>query len=392
MSRLPVLTFISNSLTPHQQPFCQAMYRMLGENFHFIQTVPMSEERKKMGWHIEGKTPYLRLWQKDTIQCKNLLLNSDCVVSGSVSEVLLKERIRAGKLLFRYSERPLKKGVEPLKYLPRLLKWHYKNPSNKPIYMLCASGYTAGDYAKFGLFKNRTFKWGYFPATKTYNLNDLFAQKSTGRQVNILWAGRFFNWKHPQLALKTAFQLRQAGYHFSLKLIGSGPLENLLKEQTKHLGLADIVRFLGTMPPEQVRSHMEQADIYWFTSDFHEGWGAVLNESMNSGCAIVASHAIGAVPFLLQHNENGLIYENANASEFYQQTVYLIEHPQERKCLGANAYRTITEQWNAEVAAKRLIALFGAISQGKASPFNEGPCSVAIPMLQKDMYEYLRGN
>jgi hypothetical protein len=37
------------------------------------------------------------------------------------------------------------------------------------------------------------------------------------------------------------------------------------------------------MPPEEVRVHMEQSNIYLFTSDFGEGWGAVLNEAMNSG-------------------------------------------------------------------------------------------------------------
>ena len=33
---------------------------------------------------------------------------------------------------------------------------------------------------------------------------------------------------------------------------------------------------------------MEQADIYLFTSDRNEGWGAVANEAMNSACAMVA--------------------------------------------------------------------------------------------------------
>ena len=31
--------------------------------------------------------------------------------------------------------------------------------------MLCASAYTAKDYASLGMYKNRTYKWGYFPET-----------------------------------------------------------------------------------------------------------------------------------------------------------------------------------------------------------------------------------
>ena len=34
---------------------------------------------------------------------------------------------------------------------------------------------------------------------------------------------------------------------------------------------------------------MEKADIFLFTSDRREGWGAVANEAMNSACALVVS-------------------------------------------------------------------------------------------------------
>ena len=36
-----------------------------------------------------------------------------------------------------------------------------------------------------------------------------------------------------------------------------------------------------------------------------EGWGAVVNEAMNSGCAVVADHMIGAAPWLIRQGENG---------------------------------------------------------------------------------------
>lgn len=55
----------------------------------------------------------------------------------------------------------------------------------------------------------------------------------------------------------------------------------------------------------KVREHMEDADIFLFTSDYNGGRGAVLNESMNSGCMVAASHAIGSVPFLLEDGKRG---------------------------------------------------------------------------------------
>jgi glycosyltransferase involved in cell wall biosynthesis len=97
-------------------------------------------------------------------------------------------------------------------------------------------------------------------------------------------------------------------------MIGIGPYLDGTKEYAKKLGVDDLIEFLGSMKPEHVREHMEKSQIHIFTSDKYEGWGAVLNEAMNSACAVVTSHAIGATPFLVQNCQNGLIYESGNVN------------------------------------------------------------------------------
>ena len=135
---------------------------------------------------------------------------------------------------------------------------------------------------------------------------------------------------------------------------------------------------LGAMSPEAVRDHMDAADIFLFTSDFNEGWGAVLNESMNSACAVVASHAIGSVPFLLEDGKNGYIYRNGDMNSLYERVVQLMDHPELREQLGREAYRTLADMWNADVAAERFIELAKALMDGKkADLFESGPCSKA---------------
>ena len=76
-------------------------------------------------------------------------------------------------------------------------------------------------------------------------------------------------------------------------------LIHILERRTAQMGLQNRIQILPPMPPEAVRRRMEQANLFLLTSDFQEGWGAVLNEAMNSGCAVVASHAAGAAPYLL---------------------------------------------------------------------------------------------
>lgn len=375
MKNLSVV-FLSNFFNHHQSALSDALWELTGGKYNFIETTAMPQGRKALGYHVEQK-PYVIRYQGNEERVHDLIQEADVVIAGSAPEKLVRVRIKTGRLMFRYSERPLKKGFEAWKYLPRLVRWHWRNPMGKPIYMLCASAYTAGDYAKFGLFRGRTYKWGYFPEAKQYeNLQNLLANKDT---TEILWCGRFLDWKHPDDAIKAAKRLKEEGYSFRLNFIGRGELEPQLRKMTLDFGLEDCVRFLGSMKPEEVRENMERSGIYLFTSDRNEGWGAVLNESMNSGCAVIASYAIGSVPFLIRDGENGLVYESGSVDMLYEKIKSLLDNPEQQKKLGAAAYETIVNEWNAETAAERLIALAEAILSGEKEPrfYKNGPCSVA---------------
>ena len=108
---------------------------------------------------------------------------------------------------------------------------------------------------------------------------------------------------------------------------------------------------------------------------------------MNSGCAVVASHAIGAVPFLIKHNVNGLVYRCNSIEDLLKNVLFLIRHPDAMVQMGLNAYFTIKETWNASVAGERLIVLIDALKKGEQTPYADGPCSVAPSISDKEMYE-----
>ena len=91
----------------------------------------------------------------------------------------------------------------------------------------------------------------------------------------------------------------------------------------------------------------------------------MVNEAMNSGCAVVVSDAIGAAGYLIRRGENGCVYPNGNVDELYRQVKTLLEEPQRMSAMGEKACRTIMEQWNGEVAAQRLMALISAMLDGK---------------------------
>ena len=384
------LTFVSNYFNHHQRPLCEAFARTAEVDFVFLQTEPMEEERVRMGWALDaGQYPYVRTWQDDAAAAERLVQDSEIVIWGGVEaqgpEAALEARLQERKLTFRYSERIYKEGQ--WKFIsPRGLKQKYHDYTQyrkAPYYLLCAGAYVGSDFKLVHAFPKKKFVWGYFPEVKHYDMDGLFAKKSKeGEPVRILWAGRMIDWKHPELAIETADALLHGEKHlmpelpgqvadaggFVLTMSGGGEMEEELRRQVQEKGLSKVVRFTGFLKPEEIRAEMERSDIFLFTSDEKEGWGAVLNEAMNSGCMVIARPEIGAVPYLLQQNINGKVI--GNRIEYLAGCIgWEIVHREQRRELGERAYQTMVRYWNAENAAAQFLRVAKGLLAGEAPAF-----------------------
>lgn len=353
----PLLLFVSNYINHHQIPFCNALYEQLGGRYLFIQTEPMEEERKRMGWQDGEKLPYVRYYYEEPEQCKAWIDAAAVVLFGGTDEEsYIKPRLEAGKPVIRYHERLYKQGQWKA-ISPRGLIQKYKDHTKyrkQNVYMLCAGAYVPSDFHIVRAYPGRMLRWGYFPETRHYDVDRLMNGK---KPAHILWAARFIDWKHPELPLKAARYLKDNRCNFHLDMVGGGELEGNVKKMLEEYGLSDCVSLLGYRTPAEVRTLMEGAEIFLLTSDRQEGWGAVVNEAMNSGCAVVADHMAGAVPFLIRHGENGFIYRDGDEKELFHILQKLLIDRDLCRRAGEAAYRTITEEWNSETAALRLLGL-----------------------------------
>lgn len=391
------VTFFSNFLNHHQLPFCKEMYNLLGENFKFVATETIHEERLKMGYRDMSKEyPFsINTYDDETFynQALDLGQNSDVVIIGSAPDKFISKRLSENRLTFRYSERIFKEGQLSI-LRPKVMGSIIKNHtiySRKNLYMLSSSAYTPIDYALAGAYIGKSYKWGYFPETKVYNVDELLELKEN-KEIEILWVGRFLGWKHPEKAIEIAKLLKNDGISFKLRIIGIGQLEDDLKGLVKKYNVEDKVEFLGSMPPNRVREYMEKANIFLFTSDYNEGWGAVLNEAMNSGCAVVASHAIGSVGYLIKHKESGLVYKDNDFEDLYNSVKKLVVDGEYCKYIGMNAYDTILNKWNASICANNFLKLSQSLLNNKPIAIKEGPCSKAKIISQSRMYYNIVNN
>lgn len=144
------LTFISNYINHHQIPFCNCFYQELREDFSFIQTEPMEEERVRMGWAVDAHAiPYVHLLYEEEEICRRLIDDCDLLLAGWMEkEELISARLGSGKPAIRISERIYREGqwkaVSP-KGLIHKYKEHIRY-RNKPVYLLCAGAYVASDF------------------------------------------------------------------------------------------------------------------------------------------------------------------------------------------------------------------------------------------------------
>lgn len=370
--------FVTNYYNHHQAFFAREMDKQTEHRFYFIETKQMSEERKKMGWGQEQKPSYVLqsyLNPETKRKCENLIKNADVVIWGSCPFSMIRQRLKKKKITFAYSERIFKKGYHGFEFWGRAIKYFLRLALyQKNHYLLCASAYAASDYEKIGLFRNRTFKWGYFPEMKQYDLDKLFIQKDNNKRSSILWVARLIELKHPEAVILLAEGLKEKGYLFDIDLIGNGVLESKIKTMIEERDLGDCVHMLGAMSPREVRTHMEKTNIFLFTSDQNEGWGAVLNESMNSGCAVVANRSIGSVPFLIEHGVNGLLYQSQQ--DLQDRVEELLKEPVWCRKIGTMAYQTIVEEWNAKAAVSNFLKLINS-DMNVIGRIQTGPCSEA---------------
>lgn len=374
------IAFFSNFLNHHQLPLCEALYGTEGVEFIFVACEKIPEDRIKMGYEdMNTKYPFVLRAYEDSAAAEKVALEYDAVIFGACPTSYIALRMEENKLSFRFCERSLKKGTWR-RFIPRTRKKIYEGYTKykkKNLYILGASSYAASDLALCGFDKKKCFEWGYFPAVYEKDLEAVFTEKRKNKAPEILYAGRLLRWKCVIDSVKAVRNLEKQNVEVHFTIIGEGESAEEIKKYIEKYDLSDKITMLPFMSPEKVREYMDRADIFVFGSNFYEGWGAVVNEAMNSACDLVVSHAVGSAAYLINSGKNGYIYKFADVRELTEKLKALVNDRALRESFGREAYKTVAELWTAEVAAERFIKLCKTLESGKdpSSIYDNGPCS-----------------
>ena len=184
------------------------------------------------------------------------------------------------------------------------------------------------------------------------------------RRPLILSVGRLVEKKGFFDLLDACAELAGEGRTFHCAIYGDGPLREALQARCDHLGLAETVTLAGARSQRELVRLFQRADVFaltpFITGDGdRDGVPNVLVEAMACGVPVVST-AVGGIPELVRHGENGLLAPPHDAPAVARHLGELLADVDRRHAMGAKARVTVEESFDARIAARRLAALFGA--------------------------------
>lgn len=139
-----------------------------------------------------------------------------------------------------------------------------------------------------------------------------------------------------------------------LLIAGNGPDRAKLEALARELGVADRVRFLGSVPNTELKQVFNAADLMVLASS-REGWANVLLESMACGTPVVASN-VGGSPEVVAAPEAGLLMSEYSSDGVADAILKLrARHPDRA------AARRYAEQFSWDFTTRGQIELFKKI-------------------------------
>ena len=140
-----------------------------------------------------------------------------------------------------------------------------------------------------------------------YNLG--MKKEKTDKKVKIVSVGRLTPQKKIDDIIKALAKVDLSKDSWELTIVGSGPLEEELKNLTQQVGLDSNIHFVGLKSHEEVCQIYSKSDFFCLASDY-ETFGVVFVEAMSFGLPVIGTRCGG--PEYIINKNNGLLVERGD--------------------------------------------------------------------------------
>lgn len=159
----------------------------------------------------------------------------------------------------------------------------------------------------------------------------------------LVYASKLTRRKHPDDLLEAARSLRREGLDFDLLFVGTGEMEEELRNAAASNFPGPPPLFAGFLNQTELPAALGASDIFILPAE-NEPWGLIINEAMCAGLAIVTSREVGAVPDLVHEGVNGRLFDAGNVAQLTDVLRDFVQQPDRTREMGAES-RKIVAGW-----------------------------------------------
>jgi glycosyltransferase involved in cell wall biosynthesis len=146
---------------------------------------------------------------------------------------------------------------------------------------------------------------------------------------------------------------RQLDLQFPLKILGDGPMADLVTQATKEM---PEIEWLGRRPSAEVYDIVGNAAFLIFPSEWYETFGQVAIEAFAKGTPVVAAN-IGAIPELV-NSQTGLLFNPSDPVDLAAKIRWLQSQPQALEKLRLTARAEFESKYTADLNYQQLIEIY----------------------------------
>lgn len=146
-----------------------------------------------------------------------------------------------------------------------------------------------------------------------------------------------------------------------LKVVGTGLLENRLKEYVRERGLTNI-ELLGFRDGSEKWELLRNSLFTVVPSICYESFGLVVLEAYAAGKPVLASD-IGSLPYIVRNGKSGMLFQPGSVADLTEKVRYLIERPAEIEAMGRYGRQLVDTEYGPDRAYMTLMGIFDKASR-----------------------------
>lgn len=138
--------------------------------------------------------------------------------------------------------------------------------------------------------------------------------------------------------IKAFYYIKEKYPQATLSILGDGPMESQLRELVKEKEIKGV-SFIGRIQNNEVYKYLSEADIM-ISSPRIDNMPVSVLEAFNAGVLVISS-CVGGVPYMIQSNNNGLLFELNNMQHLIDCVDCAISDPDNSIKMIRNAHKSL---------------------------------------------------